>query len=55
MKLSKKYIIGTHVMFYEVDMIHEFIQSVYNAVTLVRTLKILPVTLNLIFQKLLKR
>jgi len=35
MKLSKKYIIGTHVMFYEVDMIHEFVQSVYNAVTLV--------------------
>ncbi len=35
MKLTKKYIIGTHVMFYEVDMIQEFVQSVYNAIVLV--------------------
>ena len=32
MKLNKKYIIGTHVMFYEVEMISEFVESVYDAV-----------------------
>jgi len=32
MKLNKKYIIGTHVMFYEVEMISEFVESVYQAV-----------------------
>ena len=32
MKLDKKYIIGTHVMFYEVEMISEFVESVYQAV-----------------------
>ena len=30
-KLDKKYIIGTHVMFYEVEMISEFVESVYQA------------------------
>ena len=33
MKLDKKYIIGTHVMFYEVEMISEFVESVYRAVS----------------------
>ena len=32
MKLDKKYVIGTHVMFYEVEMISEFVESVYQAV-----------------------
>jgi len=31
MKLNKKYIIGTHVMFYEIDMVGEFIESVLTA------------------------
>ena len=33
MLLNKKYIIGTHVMFYEVEMISEFVDSVYKAVS----------------------
>ena len=32
MLLNKKYIIGTHVMFDEVEMISEFVNSVYKAV-----------------------
>ena len=32
MVLNKKYIVGTHVMFYEVEMISAFVNSVYNAV-----------------------
>jgi hypothetical protein len=32
MKLNKKYIIGTHVMFYEVEMISEFVKSIYGAI-----------------------
>tara|TARA_R110002020_G_scaffold259538_1_gene473464 strand:+ start:478 stop:1476 length:999 start_codon:yes stop_codon:yes gene_type:complete len=32
MDLNKKYIIGTHVMFYEIEMISEFVESIYNAV-----------------------
>ena len=32
MLLNKKYIIGTHVMFYEVEMISEFVDSVYKAI-----------------------
>ena len=31
-ELKHKYIIGTHVMFYEVEMISEFVESVYQAV-----------------------
>ena len=31
MKLNKKYIIGTHVMFYEIDMVGEFVDSCINA------------------------
>ena len=31
MLLNKKYIIGTHVMFYEVEMISEFVESIYDA------------------------
>ena len=31
MTLKNKYIIGTHVMFYEVEMISEFVQSIYDA------------------------
>jgi|TARA_B100000315_G_C14594505_1_gene597939 hypothetical protein len=31
MKLKNKYVIGTHVMFYEIDMIEEFIESCANA------------------------
>ena len=30
-KLKNKYIIGTHVMFYEIDMIDDLIQSIINA------------------------
>lgn len=32
MEISKKYIIGTHVMFYEVEMINEFMQSLRNSI-----------------------
>ena len=32
MILNKKYIIGTHVMFYEIDMIHEFVESLQQAI-----------------------
>ena len=32
MKLNKKYIIGTRVMFYEIEMISEFVESIYNSV-----------------------
>ena len=31
MELKNKYIIGTHVMFNEIDMAEELIQSIYNA------------------------
>ena len=31
MKLDNKYIIGTHIMFYEIEMVPEFIQSLLNA------------------------
>ena len=30
-ELKNKYVIGTHVMFYEVEMISEFVQSIYDA------------------------
>ena len=32
MKLENKYIIGTHIMFYEIEMVKEHIQSIINAV-----------------------
>ena len=32
MELSHKYIIGTHIMFYEMDMVTEHVQSIINAV-----------------------
>ena len=32
MKIDHKYIIGTHIMFYEIDMAEEHIQSIINAV-----------------------
>ena len=32
MNLKHKYIIGTHIMFYEIDMAEEHIQSIINAV-----------------------
>ena len=32
MNLNKKYIIGTHVMFYEVEMISEFVDSIYDSI-----------------------
>ena len=35
MKLNNKYIIGTHIMFYEIDMAEEHIQSINNALDLV--------------------
>ena len=31
MELNKKYIIGTHVMFYEIEMISEFVDSIINS------------------------
>ena len=31
-KLQYKYIIGTHIMFYEIDMVTEHVQSIINAV-----------------------
>ena len=33
MKLKNKYIIGTHIMFYEIDMATEHIQSINNALS----------------------
>ena len=35
MKLNKKYVIGTHVMFYEIDMVGEFIESCTNALEVI--------------------
>ena len=35
MNLNKKYIIGTHVMFYEIEMISEFVDSVINSCELI--------------------
>ena len=32
MKLSHKYIIGTHIMFYEIEMVKEHVQSIINAI-----------------------
>jgi hypothetical protein len=32
MKLENKYIIGTHIMFYEIEMVNEHIQSIINAI-----------------------
>ena len=32
MNLKHKYIIGTHIMFYEIDMAEEHVQSIINAV-----------------------
>jgi hypothetical protein len=32
MKLSKKYVIGTHVMFYEIEMYKEFIDGLINLI-----------------------
>ena len=32
MELNHKYIIGTHIMFYEIDMAEEHIQSILNAI-----------------------
>ena len=31
MKLINKYVIGTHVMFYEIEILHEFVDSVIQA------------------------
>ena len=35
MKIDHKYIIGTHIMFYEIDMAEEHIHSIINAVATV--------------------
>ena len=35
MKLNNKYIIGTHIMFYEIDMVEEHIDSIVNAVKMI--------------------
>ena len=35
MKLNKKYVIGTHVMFYEIDMVGEFVESCINALEII--------------------
>ena len=32
MKIKNKYIIGTHIMFYEIEMVSEHIQSIINSV-----------------------
>jgi len=32
MNLKNKYIIGTHIMFYEIEMVNEHIQSIINAI-----------------------
>ena len=32
MKLENKYIIGTHIMFYEIEMVKEHVQSIVNAI-----------------------
>ena len=35
MKIKNKYIIGTHIMFYEIDMVEEHIDSIVNAVKMI--------------------
>ena len=32
MKIQNKYIIGTHIMFYEIEMVKEHVQSIINAI-----------------------
>jgi len=45
MKLENKYIIGTHIMFYEIDMVTEHVQSIINAVETVENRKNITVDL----------
>lgn len=40
MEIKHQYIIGTHIMFYEIDMAEEHIQSIINAVETVDNKKI---------------
>ena len=47
MDLNKKYIIGTHVMFYEIEMISEFVESIYNAVNEVNNKENITIDLQL--------
>jgi len=35
MKINNKYIIGTHIMFYEIEMVQEQTKSIINALSLV--------------------
>tara|TARA_A100001515_G_scaffold144578_1_gene149114 strand:+ start:770 stop:1795 length:1026 start_codon:yes stop_codon:yes gene_type:complete len=45
MKIKNKYIIGTHIMFYEIDMAEEHIQSINNALDLVENVENIQVDL----------
>ena len=45
MKLENKYIIGTHIMFYEIDMVKEHVQSIINAIETVDNKKNITVDL----------
>lgn len=47
MKLRNKYIIGTHIMFYEIDMVGEHIQSIVNAANTIENPK--NITVKLLF------
>ena len=46
MKLENKYIIGTHIMFYEIEMVKEHVQSIVNAIETVDNKKNITVDLN---------
>jgi hypothetical protein len=45
MMLNKKYIIGTHIMFYEIDMVGEFIESIIQAIKPVKNRKNITIDL----------
>ena len=49
-ELKNKYIIGTHVMFYEIDIINEHVQSINNALETVSNKQ--NVTVDLFFNNL---
>lgn len=49
MKLKNKYIIGTHVMFYEIDIIGEFIDSIHSAIKFAEVENPENITVELLF------
>ena len=53
MKVTNKYYIGTHVMFYEIKVLREMVQSYKNAIDIVENKENITFELFLICQKFL--